>query len=961
MRKLYLFLFLVSFLHLTVSSQNALGFPNSIASYASVPDNAALNLSANQSFTVTTWVKTASLANQLLICKRLNGAGAGYELWQLNGYLAVNCTHTNGTSSGLPGGSKYKINDDKWHHLAFEVDIATNAYYLYVDGKLEVTKALTSTSGITNAQALLMGVRSGTPFTMPLSGALDEIRIYNKALTSAELIADMSEVVTSTTSNLLAAWNCNEGSGSTLTDIKSTNPATITGTVTWPVTSVLSPQAITFAGPINLALGSADISPATSSSPMSILYTTTEPAVASIVNGKIHAVAKGNCTITANQLANLFYSAAPSVSQTLNVTKTAITFNLPYTDHAVIQRDKPIVVYGTADKNDVLTITLDGIVQNATVDATGKWSCIFPAKEAKSTAFTLSAEGLNSQLTTLTDLLCGDVWVAAGQSNMLMPIGPGYSLGGVNNYSAVIAAANYPNIRFIQPVDLWQQATTPQTALLTASNGWTVCSPSTASGYSAVAYFFAKQIHLDQSVPVGIIQAAVGGTRIEAWTPLEGLQSIPEYASFYTKATTTTMETGQTYNRKNFPTVNYNGMMAPFTHNPIKGIIWYQGEENLGMDTPALNYSNKFKASIQSWRNAWSDQNLPVYYTELANYSWSTWKNGSLTIPSREHHPKFIVEMRKTTALPNVNGVTISDVSNYTDIHPKDKAPVGIRLGNLALAQTYGKNIVPTAATFKEMRSDGSALRITFNNNTGFKLKTGSSINEFKIAGADKVFKTAIAVLSGNDVLVSEPTILRPLYVNFAWDENSNPNLFNGSDSPTSRFSDSLMVNTINFTAIQVPLTTASDDIELIATASSGLSVVFSSSNTDVAQIVNGKLHIVGEGSTTITASENGNTIFGAASMISQTISVSGLSDVSYIVSQALTIFPNPAKESVTIHPVATGDTIQLLNTAGKVISSMLAMSNKTELNLSKISSGTYFISVKSDEATKFVKFNVAK
>lgn len=603
-----------------------------------------------------------------------------------------------------------------------------------------------------------------------MNGAMDEVRIYKKALSQAELLDDMATNVTSDTPYLVAAWNFEEGSGTKAADIKGVSPATLYGTLTWQTLNTKTTQVITMNGPINMAYGSPDFSPASSTSSMPIKYSTSDVSVASIVDEQIHIVAKGTCSITASQEENLFYAKANSVTQILNITNTLITFNLPFTNNAVIQRDHPIFISGTADPNDVLTITLDDETKTANVDVNGKWSCTFSAKAAKNTAFSLTAVGTNSQSITLSNLLLGDVWVASGQSNMLMPIGPGYSLNGIDNYTTVVATANYPKIRFIQPIDLWQQASTPQTNLLTSSNGWTVCSPSTAGGYSAVAYFFAKQIHTDQNIPIGIIQNAVGGTRIEAWTPLSGLQSITEYASWFTKATTTTLPAGQVYDRKNFPTANFNGMLAPYTKNPVKGIIWYQGEENLGMDgTNAISqYGNKFKATINAWRNAWGISDLPVFFVELANFQYS--KNYSNLGGSREALPQFIVEQQKASELPAVHGVTISDVSNYTNIHPTEKATVGIRLGNAALGYVYAKNIVPKAATFKEMRSDGKALRISFHNNYGFFIKSGTALNEFKIAGTDNIFKNATAVINANDIIVNEPSVTEPLSVKFAWD-----------------------------------------------------------------------------------------------------------------------------------------------------------------------------------------------
>lgn len=793
MKKFLSILSIITLFCLYAYSQKSITFPNSTATYGYAAHNSAFNLADNQSFTVTAWVKTTSSTNQLLLAKRLNAAGSGYELWQLNGYFAVNYTHSNGSSSGLPGGSLYKINDGKWHQLAFVVDITKNMYYMYVDAKVDVSKALVSTTGFTNTDRLYFGIRGN--ISMPLDGSMDEVRIYNKALSQTELLTDMAATVTSSTDNLTAAWNFEEGSGTLAADIKGVCPATLTGSPAWSTLSSPATQVISMSAPIYVAYGAADFSPATSTSSMPIQYTTSDPSVATVVNGKIHIVAKGNCTITANQSANLFYAAATPVTQTLYVASTQITFNLPFTNHAVIQRDQPITVTGTADPNDLLTLNLDGDIKTANVDATGKWTCTFTAKEAKNTAFTLTAVGNNSGQTTLTDLLCGDVWVASGQSNMLMPVGPGYSLGGVDNYAAVIAVANYPNIRFIQPVDLWQQASTPQTALLTSAGGWTVCSPSTAGGYSAAAYFFAKQIHVDQNIPVGIIQNAVGGTRIEAWTPLEGLKAIPEYSSWYTKATTTTMETGQTYNRKNFPAANYNGMLAPYTRNPVKGIIWYQGEENLGIDgLPAtVEYGNKFKATIQAWRNAWGISNLPVIYVQIANFQYSA--NYPVLGSSRQALPLFNEQMDKAMELNNVWGVPITDISNYTNIHPTNKSTIGSRMANIALKFSYGKTgIQPLAARKESINAEGSSVRVVFKNNSGFYMSTGTTYTGFEIAGINKEFKKAHAVLSGNDIILSDSTssITKPVYVRFGWDENSNTNLFNDSNSPTIRFRDSL-------------------------------------------------------------------------------------------------------------------------------------------------------------------------
>lgn len=957
MKKIFIYLAIVVLSITKASSQRSAIFPNSTATYATAANHTALNAAANESITITAWIKTSTATNQLILCKRLNGAGTGYEIWQMNGYLAVNCTHNNGASSGVPGGSRYKINDGKWHHIAFVIDIENSKYILYVDGKSDTEKALISTTGVTNTQPLIFGLRSGN--TMPLNGYLDEVRIYKKALSFDDLMTDMAANVTSATSHLSAAWNFEEESGTTAADIKGTCNATFSVSPARETLSAREQQSISMSNTINLPFGSPDFSPATNSSSMPVEYSTSDAAVATVINGKIRITGRGSCTITAGHSGNLYYAPATPVTQTLNVLKTNITFDTPFTNNAVIQRDEPVVVSGTAEPNDVLTVILDGEEKTANVNAAGKWFCTFSAKPAKNTAFTLSAEGENSQQKTLTNLLCGDVWVAAGQSNMLMPVGPGFSLGGILNYSTVIATANYSNIRFIQPVDLWQQAPTPQTSLKALSDGWTVCSSATTGGYSAVAYFFAKQIHLDQNIPIGIIQNAVGGTRIEAWTPLEGLKAVTEYSSWYTKATTTTMESGQTYNRKNFPTANYNGMLAPFTANKIKGIIWYQGEENLAIDGTQYikTYGNKFKATIEAWRNAWKQPDLPVIYSELANFKYSM--NYASLGGSREALPVFVEQQRKATELENVFGITISDISNYNDIHPTNKAPLGMRMGNAALGKIYGKTgIEPLAATFREMRSEGRALRISFNNNSGLKINSGTVLNEFKIAGRDKVFKTAMAVISGNDVLVSEPTIAQPLSVKFAYDENANPNLFNASNSPAARFADSLKYNLINFESIPANLEPGQTDVLLDARATSGINVAFTSSNNEIAEVVNEKyLHIKTVGEVTITAYEPGNTVWAAALPVSQTVKIAPSSTQGIKVEDVIIQHSGNATD-IIVKGLSVDTMIEIVSANGSMVTSQKTQNDVFTISLPDLT-GVFLLKISNANQQFVHKFRI--
>ncbi|MEI8272611.1 MAG: LamG-like jellyroll fold domain-containing protein [Paludibacter sp.] len=304
----------------TVVTPAALTFPNDINTYASAADNAALNVTAGHSVTITAWVKTTSATNQMFVCKRVNGDGDGYELYQSGAYFAVNA-FSSGTDISPAVGTLYPINDGNWHHVAYVLNVTGTTSSIYVDGKLEKTLQITAGqagAGITNTDALYFGVRNTTTKTLPLNGSLDEVRIYDKAMTPADLLSDMAVTAAVGTANLTAAWDFNEGSGTTLADVKSTNPATITGSVTWPLITAVAPHAITMGLGLGKLVSDADFSPA-SATPTAISYSSSNTSVATLVNGKIHIVGVGASNITASQATNLMYTTGTNVTTVLNV------------------------------------------------------------------------------------------------------------------------------------------------------------------------------------------------------------------------------------------------------------------------------------------------------------------------------------------------------------------------------------------------------------------------------------------------------------------------------------------------------------------------------------------------------------------------------------------------------------------------------------------------------------------
>jgi sialate O-acetylesterase len=254
-------------------------------------------------------------------------------------------------------------------------------------------------------------------------------------------------------------------------------------------------------------------------------------------------------------------------------------------NNMVIQRDKPAKIWGTAKAASVITINASWNNSPITVTTTtaGLWEASIPASPANASPQTLSIAALDETTITLNNILIGDVWLCAGQSNMNMPVGPlAPSFVGVENYAAEIAAANYPQIRSFTVKEDYESA--PATALSIPAN-WVICSPANAGSLSAVAYFFSRKLHTDLNVPIGIIVSAVNGSWCETWTPKTALQSDPLISAYIGQNQSSTL---------------FNGMIAPLTKLAIKGFTWYQGENNQKMQ-PLSDYTKLNAALIKGW------------------------------------------------------------------------------------------------------------------------------------------------------------------------------------------------------------------------------------------------------------------------------------------------------------------------------------------------------------------------
>ncbi len=478
----------------------------------------------------------------------------------------------------------------------------------------------------------------------------------------------------------------------------------------------------------------------------------------------------------------------------------------------VLQQEKPMAVWGWAEPGETVTVQLASEKATAKANEKGEWQLKLPSMEAGG-PYTMTVSG--SSTVEFDDVMVGEVWLCSGQSNMEMGIGR------VNNAQEEIAAANYPKIRLLMVPNRW----TPQAQEDIAPASWKVCSPKTIAeggwdGFSAAGYFFGRDLYKKLDVPIGLIEADWGGTRIEPWTPPEGFAAVSSLRHEYEEVELADPATalhrqrmGQFLDKMGewldsarqamqqdqivpvmpaYPeelrpvhdlqqaTALYNGMIHPLCPFTIRGAIWYQGESNYG--TGRL-YTQHMKALVRGWRELWGEGNFPFYFVQIAPFNYGG-------------DPEVMGEFWEAQAaaaeeIPDCGMAVINDIGNVKDIHPKNKQEVGRRLALLALAKTYGESsLVCSGPTFKSMETDGDKLRVTFDDaNGGLKSRDGKPLDWFEIIDRDEGgFVKADAEIDGDSVLLSSPEVEHPVAMRFAWSMLAEPNLENGAGLPASAF-----------------------------------------------------------------------------------------------------------------------------------------------------------------------------
>ncbi len=466
--------------------------------------------------------------------------------------------------------------------------------------------------------------------------------------------------------------------------------------------------------------------------------------------------------------------------------------------HMVLQRERPIHIWGSSDPAEKVSVTLAGASATAVGDRLGHWSVSLPPQRAGG-PFQLALQGTNRIV--LDDILIGDVWFASGQSNMEMPLAGFPASAVVKDASQEIARANHPNIRLLL---VKRKASSYPLADVETDAGWTAATPETAAKFSAVAYFFGRAITEQEQVPVGLIDSTWGGTPAEAWTSLNGIAAdaglMPVFAARAEMIDEETNLDGTIAaekredaeaRAKNLPPPKhswhpgldpwdpswlYNGMVAPFTSFAIGGVIWYQGESNSGPARAPL-YGKLFPAMIADWRSHWNQGVFPFLFVQIANFNAGP----------KENWPLVREAQRRTLSLAGTAMAVTIDIGDPENVHPSDKQTVGARLALAARALSYHEDVEYSGPAFRETSIEDSGIRVWFDHAVGLTAKGGAP-QGFEVSGPDRHFVSATGRIEGESILVASPQVEHPEYVRYGWQNVPAVNLYNSTGLPASPF-----------------------------------------------------------------------------------------------------------------------------------------------------------------------------
>jgi sialate O-acetylesterase len=482
--------------------------------------------------------------------------------------------------------------------------------------------------------------------------------------------------------------------------------------------------------------------------------------------------------------------------------QAAVTLASPFTDHMVLQRDQPVPIWGkSSNGGDQVTVRFNGQTVHTTADGDGRWRVRLAPMSAGG-PYELVVDPDTPDQARVEDVLIGEVWLASGQSNMDFTVAktPKYFFAGVNHESAEVAEANYPQLRMF--TGAWSRTYDPQTEVV---GTWKICTPESVREFSAIAYFFARDLQQALNVPVGIVTLTYGASTAQAWIRREAIAADPRLkptldafdarVKTYTPPTEAEMAqwqavvdqakaSGQRPPRgsrphpnpvsdQHNPTVLYNGMIAPFVPYAIRGIIWYQGESITGPHElfPVWN-----ETLINDWRQLWGSE-LPFYFCQLSAQE------------ATSNNPDIRELQAQALSLPATAMVVTVDIGDRHNVHPKNKQDVGDRLTRIALAKVYGQKIECYGPWYESAAVEGGTLRLSFSHLGGGLVARGGPLKTFEIAGSDGKYVVAEAKIDGDTIVVSAPTVPAPTAARYAWSAYPDGcNLYNAAGLPAAPF-----------------------------------------------------------------------------------------------------------------------------------------------------------------------------
>jgi len=467
----------------------------------------------------------------------------------------------------------------------------------------------------------------------------------------------------------------------------------------------------------------------------------------------------------------------------LSAAKADVKMHALCNEGMVLQQKSKATIWGSAKPGEKVAVSFRGSDVSTTADNDGKWSVKIGSGDAGG-PFDMTIAGSNK--IEYKNVLVGEVWVCSGQSNMEWSV----NASDEADKSYAKSAPHNPMLR------MFTVKRTPLTKPTTETGGtWTEAKPETVGGFSAVGYFFGRDLQAKLKVPVGLIHTSWGGTRAEAWTRKEVLDESPLFSHEHKNT--------QKDGNPNGASQLYNGMIAPVVNYTIAGAIWYQGESNAGQ---AWKYRTLFPMMIENWRKDWGQGDFPFYFVQLAPFTRVS--KG----PVESNWAELREAQLMTLKLPKTGMAVITDLGDEYDIHPTPKRPVGERLALIARANVYGEKIEYSGPAYKSMKAEGNKAVLSFDhvgggltskemvvgklkpsatNEGAWRAKEGSEgapLVGFTVAGEDRKFVPAKAEIVGNTVVVTAEGVDKPVAVRYGWSNHPVVNLFNKEGLPATPF-----------------------------------------------------------------------------------------------------------------------------------------------------------------------------